>query len=159
MMQALRSIAEEQGRLTLSQFKRVKQLGSGDVGLVDLVELNARQVRCVKFCSIAGPRMCTSVRAAVRRQSACRCRQSCWEADGAQCQPGRQGCSCALCMSLGGHAVGHHAALMPAACEQSAHMQDRQPSVAPAMLLEHKLQACAQHVGSQPLLPSDVRAD
>ena len=45
MMQALRSIAEEQGRLTLSQFKRVKQLGSGDVGLVDLVELNARQVR------------------------------------------------------------------------------------------------------------------
>ena len=45
MVQALRSIAEEQGRLTLSQFKRVKQLGSGDVGLVDLVELNARQVR------------------------------------------------------------------------------------------------------------------
>eukprot|EP00891_Asterochloris_glomerata_P009772 jgi/Astpho2/9772/Aster-03748 len=44
-VQALRSIAEEQGRLTLSQFKRVKQLGSGDVGLVDLVELNARQVR------------------------------------------------------------------------------------------------------------------
>ena len=72
MMQALRSIAEEQGRLTLSQFKRVKQLGSGDVGLVDLVELKAREVRLCWLCGThtKGPCMCTSVRVALRKRSA-----------------------------------------------------------------------------------------
>lgn len=36
---ALREEHSKQGALKLSQFKRIKQLGTGDVGLVDLVEL------------------------------------------------------------------------------------------------------------------------
>jgi hypothetical protein len=36
---ALRSVEQRAGRLALSHFRRVKQLGTGDVGLVDLVEL------------------------------------------------------------------------------------------------------------------------
>ena len=36
---ALRAAHSKNGELKLSQFKRIKQLGTGDVGLVDLVEL------------------------------------------------------------------------------------------------------------------------
>ena len=36
---ALAAIENKEGRLALSQLRRVRQLGSGDVGLVDLVEL------------------------------------------------------------------------------------------------------------------------
>lgn len=38
-MVMLRNIVERSQKLSLSQFRRIKQLGSGDVGLVDLVEL------------------------------------------------------------------------------------------------------------------------
>ena len=44
-MSALAEVSKKQGKLSLSQFKRVKQLGSGDVGLVDLVELQSQSVR------------------------------------------------------------------------------------------------------------------
>lgn len=36
---ALRAVHKKDGRLALSQFRRLKQLGTGDVGLVDMVEL------------------------------------------------------------------------------------------------------------------------
>lgn len=36
---ALREAHQKNGDLKLSQFRRIKQLGTGDVGLVDLVEL------------------------------------------------------------------------------------------------------------------------
>lgn len=44
-MSALADVSAKNGKLALSQFKRVKQLGSGDVGLVDLVELQSHPVR------------------------------------------------------------------------------------------------------------------
>lgn len=44
--QALRSVEQRAGRLALSHFRRVKQLGTGDVGLVDLVELQQGGSRC-----------------------------------------------------------------------------------------------------------------
>ena len=37
---ALKHMELGNGQLLLSQMRRVRQLGSGDVGLVDLVELN-----------------------------------------------------------------------------------------------------------------------
>nr|AML79622.1 putative LOV domain-containing protein [Leptosira obovata] len=40
-MLALGSAVKRDGRLTLSQFRRLKQLGAGDVGIVDLVELQS----------------------------------------------------------------------------------------------------------------------
>ena len=42
---ALQKVQRDNGKLTLSLFKRVKQLGSGDVGLVDLVQLQVAQMR------------------------------------------------------------------------------------------------------------------
>lgn len=36
---ALRYTEKKNGQLALSQFRRLKQLGTGDVGLVDMVEL------------------------------------------------------------------------------------------------------------------------
>ena len=36
---ALRVVYERDGVMKLSHFRRVKQLGSGDVGMVDLVQL------------------------------------------------------------------------------------------------------------------------
>ena len=44
--QALRGVEQRAGRLALSHFRRVKQLGTGDVGLVDLVELQQGGSRC-----------------------------------------------------------------------------------------------------------------
>ena len=37
--EALKAAETKNGRLALSQFRRLKQLGTGDVGLVDMVEL------------------------------------------------------------------------------------------------------------------------
>lgn len=42
---ALQKVQRDNGKLSLSLFKRVKQLGSGDVGLVDLVQLQVAQMR------------------------------------------------------------------------------------------------------------------
>lgn len=39
----LRTLAGRDGDLRLSHFRRVKQLGSGDVGLVDLVQIQVHQ--------------------------------------------------------------------------------------------------------------------
>lgn len=44
---ALQKVQRDNGKLSLSLFKRVKQLGSGDVGLVDLVQLQVAQTRSV----------------------------------------------------------------------------------------------------------------
>ncbi|KAK9814220.1 hypothetical protein WJX72_002492 [[Myrmecia] bisecta] len=44
-MARLVAVQKADGRLSLSHFRRVKQLGSGDVGLVDLVELNGTETR------------------------------------------------------------------------------------------------------------------
>lgn len=44
---ALREAYVKAGTLKLSQLKRVKQLGTGDVGLVDLVELTSDGSRCL----------------------------------------------------------------------------------------------------------------
>lgn len=41
----LRGLQHKDGDLKLSHFRRVKQLGSGDVGLVDLVQIQARLPR------------------------------------------------------------------------------------------------------------------
>lgn len=49
---ALRSVEQRAGRLALSHFRRVKQLGTGDVGLVDLVELQQGGSRCVLHYSV-----------------------------------------------------------------------------------------------------------
>ena len=37
------------GKLALDQFRRVRQLGTGDVGLVDLVELQQGGSMCAAF--------------------------------------------------------------------------------------------------------------
>lgn len=37
--QALTTVQQRDGKLKLMHFRRVKQLGAGDVGLVDLVQL------------------------------------------------------------------------------------------------------------------------
>jgi PAS domain S-box-containing protein len=42
---ALRAAEQRDGRLRLSHFRRIKQLGAGDVGLVDLVALQGTDVR------------------------------------------------------------------------------------------------------------------
>ena len=42
---AKRKKARSAGRLRLSHFRRVKQLGAGDVGLVDLVTLQGSELR------------------------------------------------------------------------------------------------------------------
>ena len=42
---ALQKVQRDNVKLSLSLFKRVKQLGSGDVGLVDLVQLQVAQMR------------------------------------------------------------------------------------------------------------------
>ena len=51
---ALQKVQRDNGKLSLSLFKRVKQLGSGDVGLVDLVQLQVAQMRYIhcllSFC-------------------------------------------------------------------------------------------------------------
>lgn len=39
MWKALQETERRNARLALSQFRRLKQLGTGDVGLVDMVEL------------------------------------------------------------------------------------------------------------------------
>ena len=52
---ALQKVQRDNGKLSLSLFKRVKQLGSGDVGLVDLVQLQVAQMRYGR-CS---PRLCS----------------------------------------------------------------------------------------------------
>ena len=46
---ALQKVQRDNGKLSLSLFKRVKQLGSGDVGLVDLVQLQVAQMRCAQL--------------------------------------------------------------------------------------------------------------
>lgn len=46
---ALRENDRKNGRLALSQFRRLKQLGTGDVGLVDMVELQDGSGRCASF--------------------------------------------------------------------------------------------------------------
>lgn len=48
---ALQKVQRDNGKLSLSLFKRVKQLGSGDVGLVDLVQLQVAQMR-YGLCSL-----------------------------------------------------------------------------------------------------------
>jgi len=40
--QELMALQEREGKLKLMHFRRVKQLGAGDVGLVDLVQLQVR---------------------------------------------------------------------------------------------------------------------
>ena len=45
--EALKAAEAKNGRLALSQFRRLKQLGTGDVGLVDMVELQDGTGRCV----------------------------------------------------------------------------------------------------------------
>ena len=45
--EALKAAEAKNGRLALSQFRRLKQLGTGDVGLVDMVELQDGSGRCV----------------------------------------------------------------------------------------------------------------
>ncbi|KAL3133891.1 hypothetical protein ABBQ32_008349 [Trebouxia sp. C0010 RCD-2024] len=45
LVHALQKVQRDNGKLSLSLFKRVKQLGSGDVGLVDLVQLQVAQMR------------------------------------------------------------------------------------------------------------------
>ena len=45
--EALKQAEAKNGRLALSQFRRLKQLGTGDVGLVDMVELQDGSGRCV----------------------------------------------------------------------------------------------------------------
>ena len=40
----LRTLAGRDGDLRLSHFRRVKQLGSGDVGLVDLVQIQVCRI-------------------------------------------------------------------------------------------------------------------
>ena len=42
----LKELELKNGQLMLSQMRRVRQLGSGDVGLVDLVELNDGKQMC-----------------------------------------------------------------------------------------------------------------
>ncbi len=44
--EALKAAEAKNGRLALSQFRRLKQLGTGDVGLVDMVELQDGTGRC-----------------------------------------------------------------------------------------------------------------
>jgi hypothetical protein len=41
--QTLLNLHQREGKLKLAHFRRVKQLGAGDVGLVDLVQLQVRQ--------------------------------------------------------------------------------------------------------------------
>lgn len=41
--QTLRGLQQREGQLRLNNFRRVKQLGAGDVGLVDLVQLQVNQ--------------------------------------------------------------------------------------------------------------------
>ena len=41
--QTLLNLQEREGKLKLAHFRRVKQLGAGDVGLVDLVQLQVRE--------------------------------------------------------------------------------------------------------------------
>lgn len=64
---ALRGVEQRAGRLALSHFRRVKQLGTGDVGLVDLVELQQGGSRCGapwrSHTSFASPTCCTLIRA------------------------------------------------------------------------------------------------
>ncbi len=51
--EALKKAGQKNGRLALSQFRRLKQLGTGDVGLVDMVELqdgSARSVLTLLIC-------------------------------------------------------------------------------------------------------------
>ena len=43
---SLKELELKNGQLLLSQMRRVRQLGSGDVGLVDLVELNDGKQMC-----------------------------------------------------------------------------------------------------------------
>lgn len=43
----LQTLANRDGDLRLSHFRRVKQLGSGDVGLVDLVQIQVCLLACV----------------------------------------------------------------------------------------------------------------
>lgn len=40
--QTLLQVQQRDGQLRLNHFRRVKQLGAGDVGLVDLVQLQVR---------------------------------------------------------------------------------------------------------------------
>ena len=47
---ALQKVQRDNVKLSLSLFKRVKQLGSGDVGLVDLVQLQVAQMRSAAAC-------------------------------------------------------------------------------------------------------------
>ena len=42
--QQLLEVQQREGRLKLMHFRRVKQLGAGDVGMVDLVQLQVRAV-------------------------------------------------------------------------------------------------------------------
>lgn len=48
---ALQKVQRDNVKLSLSLFKRVKQLGSGDVGLVDLVQLQVAQMRSAAACA------------------------------------------------------------------------------------------------------------
>jgi len=43
---ALQETEKKNGQLALAQFRRLKQLGTGDVGLVDMVELQDNSGRC-----------------------------------------------------------------------------------------------------------------
>lgn len=49
---ALADSERKAGRLALSQFRRLKQLGTGDVGLVDMVELQDGSSRCARVLQI-----------------------------------------------------------------------------------------------------------
>lgn len=53
--EALKNAEQKNGRLALSQFRRLKQLGTGDVGLVDMVELqdgSGRSVPTLLICML-----------------------------------------------------------------------------------------------------------
>jgi hypothetical protein len=49
--QALLRLQQREGQLRLNHFRRVKQLGAGDVGLVDLVQLQVRLWRYINMLS------------------------------------------------------------------------------------------------------------
>ena len=57
--EALKAAETKNGRLALSQFRRLKQLGTGDVGLVDMVELQDGSGRSASsFCLTTALGLC-----------------------------------------------------------------------------------------------------
>ena len=82
----------------LSQMRRVRQLGSGDVGLVDLVELNDGKQLCAPrgrcAADVLHPCACVRLRASARASHALRCTPSLRAARGA--------CGCGACRAWRG---------------------------------------------------------